>query len=250
MKLFVVVFCLLSERFIIHSASYQRFYWFSDYSQRISALVKGSRYFSNEWMLLAALLVPIVAGVSIIYFLLHPFFFGFGGLILNFILFYYCLGPQNPFYPLSMSQSTESNQNEVYHYFTNINSQLFSVLFWYLICGPIIALSYRLIALCRHDTQVSHCANRAADIFEWLPARITVLLFLLAGNFQKGFGCFLNHILSYPEDNNKIIAECGLLAAQHGDSETVSMSAAENLVEYSLVIFLVFIAFFTLVAWI
>lgn len=250
MKLLVVVLCLLSERFLIHSASYQRFIWFNEYSQHILDRIKQNNYFSNPWIQFAAIVLPLILLVSIIYALFHTLFFGFGGLILSVLLFYYCLGPQNPFYPSSQSDSIESGEQEAMNYFANVNSQLFAILFWYLLLGPLVAFTYRLISLSRPISQVSDCANQVADILEWIPARITMILFLLAGNFQKGFGYFMQHFISTPDINNKIIAECGLLAVQPGNSEEVSLPIAENLVEYGLIVFLVFIAFFTLVAWI
>ena len=31
MKLMVILLCLLSERYLVHSIAYQRFFWFGDY---------------------------------------------------------------------------------------------------------------------------------------------------------------------------------------------------------------------------
>lgn len=249
MKLLVVVLCLLSERFLIHSASYQRFSWFGQYSQQIMNYIDKNNYFTNSWLILASIVAPVILITAFFYLLFHNVFFGFLGLILSIVIFFYCLGPQNSFYPLSADMPNKQNDDLIANYFASVNSQLFTVLFWYLILGPIAALTYRLIALCREVSSISSNANQVADILEWIPARLTVLLFLLVGNFQRGFNSFLNFLLAGPESNNKMLGECGLQAVRSSDSEEVPIPVAENLVEQATIVLLVLVALFTLVAW-
>lgn len=249
MKLLVIVLCLLSERFLIHSAAYQRFYWFGDYYLFIKNLLDNKNLFTNPWMILVAILLPIILLTSIIYVLFHSIFFGFLGLILNMVLFLYCLGPQNAFYPLSEESLEVSNNTLVGDYFVQVNRQLFSVIFWYIVAGPIAVLAYRLITLCCNISSVSKQSMLAADIIEWIPARISVLLFLLVGNFQRGFVPFVKLFFSLPELNDQILRNCGLQAVRTSQSDEISLPVAENLVEHATIVFLVFIALFTLVAW-
>ena len=54
---------------------------------------------------------------------------------------------------------------------------------------------------------------------------------------------------SSPENNDEILGNGGLLAARSGDELTVTLPCAQILVEHALVVYLVFLAFFTLVAW-
>lgn len=75
------------------------------------------------------------------------------------------------------------------------------------------------------------------------------MLFLLVGNFQRGFHLFAQYVLTYPDSNDKILRGCGLQAVRINDTEEVPMAAAENLVEHATIVLLVFIALFTLVAW-
>ena len=77
MKLLVVVLCLLSERFLIHAAAHQRFYWLGNYYSFIKKIIDKSSLFTNPWMILAATVIPIVVFISLIYFLLHSIFFWF-----------------------------------------------------------------------------------------------------------------------------------------------------------------------------
>lgn len=249
MKLLVIVVCLLSERFLMHALSYQRFSWFADYSQRIMQLIEQKIHFTNPWLILASIIFPIVFITSFVYLLLHGILFGFVGLILSVLIFFYCLGPQNVFYPLSETSTDAPNDQLVGRYLSVVNSQLFAVLFWYIIAGPIAALTYRLITLSRGIAPISQQADEVADVLEWIPARLTALLFLLVGNFQRGFKVFTQFLLAKPDLNTDMLSQCGLQAVRSNDTDEVPMPLAETLVEHAAIVSLVLIALFTLVAW-
>lgn len=248
MKLLVILLCLLSERFLIHTISYQRFYWFNTYCISIKNLIDKHFAFNNPWALLVAIIAPLVLLTSLVYFLFHNILFGFSGLILSIIIFSYCLGPQNAFYPLSADSETD-NQNEIGHYFFQVNRQLFSVIFWYIIAGPIAILTYRLITLSRDFNPISIQANWLTDILEWIPARISSLLYLLVGNFQRGFIPFTKLFFAPIESNHHILSQCGVEAVRNNDSDEIPMPVAECLVEHATIVFIVFIALFTIAAW-
>lgn len=246
MKLLVIVLCLLSERFLMHSASYQRFNWFNDYASKIIALFDTNKWPSDPWLMLAALLLPIILPILIIYLLCNQLIFGFVGLLMSIVLFFYCLGPQNAFYPLT----TDSNESvQVGRYFSEVNHQLFAVVFWYIIAGPIGALTYRLLNLSQAITPVSIQAQQITNLLEWVPARLTVLLYLLVGNFQKGFATFTQYMLAKPELNQVLLSEGGIEAAKANPGDEIPMTIAEQLVEHATIVLLVLIALFTLVAW-
>ena len=248
MKLLVILLCLFSERFLVHTISYQRFYWFGNYYQSIKNIADKHGFFKNPWALLGLIVLPLIVATGFIYLLLHGIFYGFMGVLLNIVLFFYCLGPQNVFYPVTHSETENSNELAG-HYLSMVNQQLFSVIFWYIVAGPIAMVAYRLIALCRTIAPVSFQANEIADLLEWIPARLTVLLFLLVGNFQRGFKLFSNYFLAKPDFNNEMIRECGLQAARTNDSDEVPMPVAEGLVEHAIIVTLVLIALFTLISW-
>jgi AmpE protein len=250
MKLLVVLLCLLSERFLIHSASSQRFSWFDDYFLTINNLIERIHFIKNPWIILTVIIVPITIPIVILYFLFHSVFFGILGLIISVIIFLYCLGPQNAFYPISESSPAVSNHSLIGNYFSQVNRQLFSVIFWYIIAGPVGVLVYRLITLSRDISVVSQQANQATDLIEWIPARISVLLFLLVGNFQRGFVLFVTLFFSRPELNSQILSDCGLQAVCTNESEAILLPVAESLVEQAAIVLLVLIALFTLAAWI
>ncbi|CEK10930.1 CobD/CbiB family protein [Legionella hackeliae] len=250
MKLFVIVLCLLSERYLVHTVSHNRFYWFSSYFAAISQKLRttDASLLSQISILLAVVLPPIILAWVIFYIFGH-IIFGLIGLLLNLIIFYYCLGPQNPFYPVRAEGEDQDNEGVVGNYFAKVNGQLFAVIFWYILAGPLGVLLYRLISLCQEQLPTMHLSRIITNLLEWIPARLTVLLYLLVGNFQRGIHFFAQAFFSAPEKNDTLLSTGGLLAARTNDNEPVPMPYAESLVEHALIVYLVFLALFTLVSW-
>lgn len=249
MKFLVLVLCLLSERFLIHSLMYQRFTWFGGYAQKIiSALAKEDKPL-NPWLGISAVVLPVLLGVALIYWIFQSVLFGLVGLILSILIFAYCLGPQNVFYPPSESDSEHELKSHIGTYLASANSQLFTVIFWYILIGPIAVVAYRIIALCKDIQPLTKEAAFLTDIIEWLPARLTALLYLLVGNFQNGIGVFMLLVKAKPEKNYELLSECGIKAMETADVKDLSMPKAEMLVEYATVALLVVIALSTLTSW-
>jgi membrane protein required for beta-lactamase induction len=70
------------------------------------------------------------------------------------------------------------------------NRRIFSLLFWFLILGPLGALLYRLatqlprLERARQDLDFNLSAGQLIVILEWLPARITAICYAIAGSFE------------------------------------------------------------------
>lgn len=249
MKLLVIIFCLLSERYLLHGISSQRFNWFPDYAKKILEVCGGHPLLKHPMALLACIVLPVFLIVGVLYFALCGLFYGFAGFVMSLIVLYYCFGTHNIFYPLTSDKDMQAPEL-VASYLADINTQVFALIFWYLIAGPMGALLYRLIALCRDIPELSSPATQVVNILEWLPARLMMLAFLFVGNFQKGFPYFMKHLSASPEQNTKIIGECGVLALASHEGDVLDLPTAERFMEYALIVFLVFIAIFTLAAWI
>lgn len=183
------------------------------------------------------------------FFIFNRILFGFLGFLLSLVIFYYSLGPENPFYPVREDTDSENSEFVVGHYFAKVNGQLFAVVFWYIVFGALGALAYRLISLCRTQDITAQLATRLTDLLDWIPARITVFLYLLVGNFQRGIHFFSQNFLSSPKNNDSFLREGGLLAARAAETEPVQLPYAESLVEHAMIVYLVFLALFTLGAW-
>ncbi len=245
MKLLVIVLCLLSERFLVHAALHKRFYWTSAYIDFIARRLQKV----SPWIILAFILLPFVVVVSVILYYFSNSVFGFVGLLLNLIIVYCCIGPGNPFYPVHVSVAENATQDEIAEYLEQANGQLFAVLFWYITLGPLAALVYRLIYQSQQQQSLNQIATRLTNILDWLPARMTVLLYLLVGNFQAGLRDFWKLFFKAPSNNQTLLSVCGLQALSSNGAKSAKMLQAEKLVEYAVILLLVLLAFFTLVAW-
>lgn len=249
MKLLVIVLCILSERYLVHAASHYRFHWFDAYCNNITGKLPQTGLLANSFVTLAILILPILIIVGIILALFDNLLFGFISLLLNLLIFYYCLGPVNPFYPISSPDEDTENEAVAGRYFAKVNNQLFAVILWFIVAGPLGALLYRLLDLCKRQETAKPAAELLSGYLDWVCARITLLLYLLVGNFQKGFNYYRQMFFSSPKHNDEILETGGLLAARASDVDIVTLPYAQNFVEHALIVYLVFIAFFTLVAW-
>lgn len=251
MKLLVIVLCLLSERYLVQIRSHRRFYWVSLYNQFIEKQLSALSFIRAAWVNLFIFLLPLMGVAFLILHQVTNGLFGLVGLFLNVVILYACIGPGNPFYPIRDSKTApeDHSPDDIGTYLAEANEQLFAVLFWYILLGPLAVLGYRLISESRKQASVSQLASKLTNLFDWLPARMTALLYLLVGNFQAGLRHFSLFLIKAPENNQNMLSVCGLDALGSAGGEPARMIQAENLVEHSVIVLLVFLALFTMVAW-
>lgn len=243
MDLLVIVLCLLSERFLVHKVAHHRFHWFMSYGNRVLAILPVWA----PWLLLALIILPLLLFAGAVLHIVSHLFFDMVGLLFNVAIFYYCIGPVNPFYPVHVKPVDQMDDGDMGNYLAQANGELFAVLFWYLVLGPVGILAYRLISLSRGLTMVSRQASDLLELFDWLPARMTALLYLLVGNFQSGYQHYHKLFFSSPDKSHTLLTVCGMAAIDSHEQKT--MLNAENLVEHATIVFLVLLAFCTIVAW-
>ncbi|PHS14048.1 MAG: hypothetical protein COA86_16270 [Kangiella sp.] len=135
-----------------------------------------------------------------------------------------------------------------------IESQIryFGVIVWFIFFGPYGALLYRLAHLYSNHCQESEfdehtpLMDSVIHWINWIPARITSLLFLLTGDFVNGFYRVKDYLTDALADNWQLIAETGI-AAQSLDRGISERNVDENtetmeLVYRTAIIYLVFAA--------
>ena len=249
MKLLVIVLCLFSERFVLHWSSSHRFRLFALYENFVTKKLAQIPVVSSAWSLLLISLCPWVIGIGLAYYLFSNLLFGFAGFLFSLILFYACIGPENPFYPARAATETPESAEEVGSYMVQVNGQLFAIIFWYAILGPLAILVYRLIAQSQQQVPISKQSTSLLELLDWLPTRLTMLLYLLVGNFQAGFPVFAQSFLCKPDKNQQLLAKVSLIALQSGKRKATTLLNAESLVEQALIVLLVILACFTLGSW-
>lgn len=242
MRLLIMVFCLLSERYLIHTLANYRFYCFAKYYTQFANKINTKFNVKPFLLLIIIVLTPLVP-LAIMLYLLEDVWFSFPNFLINLIIFYFCIGPQNPFYPIrSASVNSEDETNIVGNFLASINEALFAVMFWFSVAGPLGALCYRLVALCARQSITAEQGKRILAILDWIPVRITLLLYLLVGNFQAGINFFSQMLFVTPNKNYTILSQGGLLAVRTSNNEQVNFAVAETIVEHALLLYLVIIA--------
>ena len=249
MALLVIVLCLLSERFWAHARVHQRFHWFIAYGARLSFSLRSMFSRMPSWGILAGVVLPILLVAMFVLHMVDHALFGVIGLLCSLAIFYYCLGPVNPFYPAHEKGKSDLTNEDLGAYLVAVNGQLFAVLFWYIVAGPIGIMAYRLISLACNLSPVRREASLLTDILDWMPVRMTALLYLLVGHFQAGLSVYRKQFFSRPSQNSAFLSDCGIAAMNLEHHKKKSMRSAERLVEHATIVFLLLLALCTLVTW-
>lgn len=248
MKLLVIILCLFSERYLIHGIAHERFRWFPQYQRTVIGFLEKYAVLNILWVRWIILLAPLLVVVALALCLLQSLFWGLLVFISHLFIFYYCIGPDNAFYPPA-GELLERGENPAKPYFQNVNSQLFTPIFWYLLLGPLMLVFYRLNTQLSSNQPYSSFSEKLSAVLEWVPARLTAMSYLLAGNFQRGFGVFKNYIFSSIASNKALLGDTGLAASDDNSEGLVSLPQAESLVEQSLIIYLAGFSLFIIATW-
>jgi len=184
--------------------------WFVVLCDRLERLLVGA----PRLALLLALLIPLGV-VSVALTLLGGWLFGFAGVLLQMLILAYALGRVNLFDQLQayLHKWRSGDMQSAYHQAqndfnldadfeadndTNLHSkvcqglvyqwfeQVFVIVFWYLLAGPLAALFMRLLSL-YEKRKPAKTALQLLHVLEWLPARLLALTFAVAGNFTLCF---------------------------------------------------------------
>jgi len=242
----------------------------------------------QEWPRLAmllTLLIPLFI-VSVVLSMTHDWLFGFAGVLLQVLILSYALGRVNLFEQLKEYEQhwRSGDFQSAYHHaekqfnlelgFTadDRNSlhastcqgflyqwfeQVFVIIFWYLLAGPLAALFLRLLSLyeARVRQDGSEGALQLLHVLEWLPARLLVVTFAIAGNFALCFKALLDIMLDYTMSTAAVLFQSGLAAAglsesqfsTDSDEERVGqLQALQRLMVRSLVVCMILVALLTI----
>ncbi|MBC54992.1 MAG: hypothetical protein CMQ34_14280 [Gammaproteobacteria bacterium] len=105
--------------------------------------------------------------------------------------------------------------------------RLFAILFWYILLGPLAALSYFLLQhmlsadVLTEDRADDRAWQRILSLAEWLPARLLALAFALAGNFVAAFQRLRERLFDnlQPGNNLSLLNDCADAAIGKPDAD-------------------------------
>jgi membrane protein required for beta-lactamase induction len=143
------------------------------------------------------------------------------------------------------------------------NSRLFGILLWFMILGPVGAALFRLSCeLKKHTSQIENGYSTAANdlyrIMIWLPARLVVLGFALAGSFVDTVSMWKSFNDIWRIDSEALLIESSLGAISHEphseeDEETPDLEGVAQtmaLIKRTLLVWLAALALLTLTGWV
>jgi membrane protein required for beta-lactamase induction len=290
MTLTIILITLAAERFLLDFSHLRENSWFHTYNQWFERQNLPQR--ARQGIIgIVLLILPPLLGLLALQHLLEDALFGLLWFAISVATLLYCLGPNdldslvNGYIEavdsdddseirvcattLIMDEPPTSeparSQAVAEGVLSQANHSLFSVLFWFILLGPIGSLAYRIITWLPTMQQ----ANRDPDfllnsqqlvvMLDWIPARITAFCYAIAGSFEDAlYGWRSYHESRFSEfsDSNSGTLICTgggamrlstLINEAHEGVQSFSFLAksAMALVWRTLVVYLVIVALLT-----
>jgi membrane protein required for beta-lactamase induction len=279
MALISIILGLILDRIFRHLHELRELTWFEHYTHKISGFVKNN----SGWVKLTAVLVlPMLAFISLQY-LLFDFFWGLFYLAFSIVTLFFCLGPAclNNDIDAYLDARSLGDDDEALHYaavlterpastapdqqindviraiLSAANERIFSVLFWFVLLGPLGAMLYRLTSnICKQDKEDTSLLGAAGVLhasMTWAPARLLAIGYALTGHFDGAVHAYRNRPA---EDdiglsNYDVLVNTGLgaLYQQEITDEISGVRSARGLVLRSILIWIAMLALLTLGGW-
>lgn len=277
MNILSILICLGLERYLNLDEAFRSFNWFTKYVNQIYKFVNIDKF--PEYIVILLILFPVMFITALIQFGLMHILGGVLGIVFNIAVLFFSLNStclekkfaeyftaknagnltaasesiNQPYTKNDTIQSlTRSMTITLLRYYVR---EVFGVLFWFLLGGGFGALTYRLVIQLNKLTNNSNlqykdlhsAASNLLDLLDWIPVRITTLIYSFAGNFTKCFGTWLRHLWDTQDANDAMLINCGLASVGVKDPsiEEVNLDedqAAIDLLNRTLIIALVCIA--------
>ena len=233
MTFIITLIALIIERFFDWS-HVRQWHWFTTYQAWL--VTRVSRL--HPYLALLVCVLPPLLVVGLLDLLLSDAFY-LVKLIFDTGILIYCLGPNNfwaqvyacikvlhnedPQVAMASAQklfgiTLDENPLTFHTLFTNAifieaNRRVFAVFFWFVLLGPVGAMLYRLIDLCKlRSITAKFAATQMQGILDWLPVRMLAFFFALGGHFTAVIHHWKRGVWSAPVANDVFLTDCGIAA--------------------------------------
>jgi membrane protein required for beta-lactamase induction len=217
MAMISIILALVAERFLLEQERYRQDGWFSGYMTWLQRRSLGEWLNSGIGGVIGVLLPPALV-IVLIQMLLQDLLGGVLEFLFATAVLLYSLGPKNLDRQVEnfvdawddgdetqaqeiaedlIADAPSSSEPEIGRavaggVLKQACYRIFSVLFWFIVLGPLGALLYRLSRALRSgaasaidpDEEFLDAVQRLLAILDWAPARVTAASYALAGNFQ------------------------------------------------------------------
>lgn len=278
MALISIIISLLLDRMLRHMHDLRDLSWFEHYTGLLDNVIK----INNDLVkLILVLLLPLVI-IFLIQLLLIDFLFGIPYFVFGIIVVLYCLGPACLSSDIEAYLDARSlgDDEEALHYAGALtetaastvpdqqtsdvtrailhvaNERIFSVLFWFVILGPIGAAVYRLMTNISKRDEVDPLVQYARliqSMIAWIPAHLLAAGYALTGHFDGAFRAYQSrpHESDISVANHDVLVTTGLgaLRGQEATDEISCIQGARDLVTRSIMVWIAVLALLTLGGW-
>ena len=145
------------------------------------------------------------------------------------------------------------------------NTRVLGVIFWFILLGPVGAVLFRISCLLKQhqqdqDDDFSQASRDLYDILAWLPARVVVLSYAVAGNFVDTMSYWNGIADLWQRQSEEFIIVSGIGALryesridrQHHDSDEVDINGIHHalaLVKRAVIVWVVLLGLLTVTGW-
>ncbi|NKB46861.1 MAG: regulatory signaling modulator protein AmpE [Legionellales bacterium] len=280
MKLIITLISLMLERYIDIDKLLQRFNWWPCYLAVMRKFIKSESLWRG-WLGVALVLLPPVIAIFVAVWIIQGLLHGVGELILGVIVLVYCMGPTSILHQMKQWELAEDREQreQLFHtitgetwtddagaqvdetlakcVFKQTYQGIFGIIFWFIVFGPVGAVLYRsaqqlsLAAANKgsDNNEMSAQANLLLELLDWIPVRLTTLIFSLVGDFNTSFSIWWQKARMGLGAADDVVYEVSLAALSQSCKATKDFQqsqAAFRLVERGLIVAVVILAIFTL----
>ena len=142
------------------------------------------------------------------------------------------------------------------------NSRMLGVFFWFILLGPVGAVLFRAVCLLKDnedDSDFSDACRELYDIIIWLPARICVLSYAVAGNFVDTMSYWNGISDLWLRNSEEFIVASGIgalryeqrIGAHEADEEpdVATIQQTLSLVKRAVIVWVVLLGLLTVTGW-
>ena len=278
MALISIILSLLLDHIFRHWHHLRDLSWFERYTRTLSGRIKVD----NGWLKLVMVLAAPVLTFVLLQFALFDLLWGIPFLLLSVPVLFYCLGPDCLVNDIDAYLDARSlgDDDEALHYasvitgrsastspdqqitdvtraiLSSTNERVFSILFWFVLLGPLGAVLYRFttnISKQDNDAAMQSAAILIQSGMAWAPARLLSIGYALTGHFDGAVHAYRNR----PHEDNMALANydilistgLGALSDQKNSDEISPIRSARSLVTRAILIWIAVLALLTLGGW-
>lgn len=282
MSLIAIILALVVESFFEQLEKWRDFTWFGHWHDWVSEHFSITR-FKDSPLAVVAVFLPVIVLVWLLEYLLDGVWGLFSYLFAVVVLIYsigpidivrhvqgYVRGMRNDdsasakqHAELILNQPIADSDHDITQQLkkailVRANDSLFGTLFWFIVIGAQGAILFRMACLLKERYAGVHggMAESCRDLYRiliWLPARVCVVGFALAGDFLGTFQMWQRAADFFKTDSESLLVESGLGALNSVDAsadDAPDIDGVANtmaLVKRTVVVFLAILALLTIV---